>query len=136
MNEVKEIMYGFHDMLYPDIQSVIEYMEDHFTKEESIGFEIEVYEMDEPDYLKFVKKSRELANFIYSIDDLVYSVLGEEAYNHFSTGIDKDISYEEMTQKIADLIKEQLNKRLKFLEVGKQLDSIFVTEELLNEYAW
>lgn len=108
MNEVKEIMYGFHDMLYPDIQSVIEYMEDHFTKEESIGFEIEVYEMDEPDYLKFVKKSRELANFIYSIDDLVYSVLGEEAYNHFSTGIDKDISYEEMTQKIADLIKQKI----------------------------
>jgi hypothetical protein len=65
----------------------------------------------------------------------VYSVLGEEAYNHFSTGIDKDISYEEMIQKIADLIKEQLNKRLKFLELGKQLDSIFVTEELLNEYA-
>ena len=131
MNDTKEIMYGFNDMLYPDVQSIMEYMDDNFNKED----EIEVYEMDEFDYLKYVKNSKEISNFIYNLDELVYSVLGEETYGNFSTGIDKDISYEEMTQKNADLIKEQLNKRLKFLELGKQLDSIFVTEELLNEYA-
>lgn len=135
MNDVKEIMYSFHDILYPDIQSIMEYIDDNYTKEESIGFEIEVYEMDEPNYLKFVKKSKDLANFIYEIEDLVFSVLGEETYSNFRTGIDKDISYDVMTQKIADLLKVQLNKRLNFLEVGKQLDSIFVTEELLDEYA-